>query len=378
MVENTGQEEKAIRRVLQAISEIKAGGMVIMTDDEDRENEGDLILAASEVCPEKVNFMAKEARGLICLTLEAEKVDALQLPMMRSHMNGETPMETAFTVSIEARNGVTTGISAADRAHTIKVAIDEKTRPEDLVVPGHVFPLKARKGGVLERAGHTEGSVDLARLAGKAPAAVICEIMNDDGTMARLPDLEKFAQKFNIPLVSIADLIVYRLLRETLVEEMIRKPFETPQGRFTGVWFRNLVDRNVHFALINQESFESGQCVDVRVQKQNPLGDVFGSGDANQNDLIDSRWAVDYSLNLLKTKKAAAVLYLSQPSQQDAMLDALEGRQSPMDPRLYGVGAQMIRSLGIDTMNLHVRSEKTLKGLHGFGIEIRSMEVMKG
>ena len=380
MVENREKQERAIRRVLHAIEVIRSGKMVIMTDDEDRENEGDLILAASEVNAEKVNFMAREARGLVCLTLEPARVDALELPMMEGRKNSGTPMETAFTVSIEAREGVTTGISAADRARTVQVAIDDATTPADLVVPGHVFPLKARKGGVLERTGHTEGSVDLVRMAGLKPAAVICEIMNDDGSMARRPDLEEFSTRFSIPMLSIADLITYRLLRETLVEEIGRREFPTERGVFSGVWFKNLVDNSVHFALVNQEKFDPSQCVDVRVQKQNPLADVFGaSTEGIQGEAVnDSRWPVQYSLDLLADKENAAVLYLSQESQPEAFLNSYSQEQNPMDPRLYGIGAQIIKSLGIEKMRLHVRSERILKGLGGFGIEIQSMEVMKG
>ena len=201
----------SISRVVKAIDTIREGGMVIMVDDEDRENEGDLVFAASHVTPEKINFMTKEARGLICLSLEADQIDRLQLPMMEDSTKKEDQRSTAFTVSIEARDGVTTGISAADRSQTVKVAVADDATAHDIVVPGHIFPLKARPGGVLERAGHTEGSVDIARLAGLKPAGVICEIMNDDGTMARVPDLEKFSAKHDIPIVTIADLVTFRL-----------------------------------------------------------------------------------------------------------------------------------------------------------------------
>ena len=222
-MDTPSDQERMLSRIQEAIDAIKNGGMVIMVDDEDRENEGDLVLAADAVTPEHINFMAKYARGLICLTLEPDLVDRLKLPMMEDSTKRLPSQGTAFTVSIEARDGVTTGISAADRAHTVKVAVDPNAKPEDIVVPGHIFPLKARPGGVLERAGHTEGSVDLAKLAGFTGGGVICEIMNDDGSMARMPDLETFAKEHNIPIVAIADLIQYRLLKESMVEEVKRQ-----------------------------------------------------------------------------------------------------------------------------------------------------------
>ncbi|MCB9228165.1 MAG: 3,4-dihydroxy-2-butanone-4-phosphate synthase [Deltaproteobacteria bacterium] len=366
------QDESSVTRAIQAIDTIRAGGMVIMTDDEERENEGDLVLAASDVCPEKISFMAREGRGLICLSLEAKRIAELRLPMMRGPDHGTAPLETAFTVSIEARKGVTTGISAADRARTIQVAIDPASGPEDLVVPGHIFPLRARNGGVLERTGHTEGSVDLARLAGKHPSAVICEIMNDDGSMARKSELETFARRHQLPVLSIADLVTYRLLRETLIEEMVRKPYQSQYGTFTGIWFRNLVDQSVHFALINQQQFHPGQCVDVRVHKQDVLGDVFGDPGHHGN----SRRALNYGLELLATKEHAALLYLCQTDPRRSMITALEGGSSGMDSRLYGIGAQIIRSLGIEKMTLHVRSPKNLRGLSGFGIDVCGMEIL--
>ncbi|MFK7826035.1 MAG: 3,4-dihydroxy-2-butanone-4-phosphate synthase [Oligoflexales bacterium] len=374
-METTEQQEKAIHRVLVAIEAIQSGGMVIMTDDEDRENEGDLIFAASDVCPEKINFMAKEARGLICLTMAPSMIDKLQLPLMGDHSKTRTPMQTAFTVSIEAKEGVTTGISAADRAQTIKVAIDSDSGPQDIVVPGHIFPLKAKVGGVLERTGHTEGSVDLARLAGKKPSSVICEIMKDDGTMARLPDLEEFAQKFKLPIVSIEDLIIFRLLKDTLVEEVGRRPVRTQTGEFEGIWFKNLVDESVHFALLKGTK-HSEHCVDVRVHKQKPLSDVFDM-EYGPADSDSHRRLVRYSLDMLNEKNHACVLYLMQESPSQALLDKLTRKQSVMDPRLFGLGAQILKSLGINKMRLHVSSERSLKALKGFGLEIESMEVIK-
>ena len=254
--------EKVVASVEAAISAIKNGKMVIMVDDEDRENEGDLVFAADCVNSEHINFMAKEARGLICLTLEPKLVNKLKLPMMEDTTKKDPTQSTAFTVSIEARRGVTTGISAADRAHTIKVAIDKSTMPEDIVVPGHIFPLKAREGGVLERAGHTEGSVDIAKLAGLSGAGVICEIMNDDGTMARMNDLEVFAKKHDLQIVAIADLIQYRLMRESMVKVVSEGDINTDFGTFKAKVFRSLVDRSEHLALIKGDDFEN-QLVDV-------------------------------------------------------------------------------------------------------------------
>ena len=375
MVETTEQQEKAIHRVLVAIEAIKSGGMVIMTDDEDRENEGDLIFAATDVCPEKINFMAKEARGLICLTMAPNMIEKLQLPLMGDHSKTRTPMQTAFTVSIEAKEGVTTGISAADRAQTIKVAIDENSGPQDIVVPGHVFPLKAKAGGVLERTGHTEGSVDLVRMAGKKPAAVICEIMKDDGTMARLPDLEEFARKFNLPIVSIEDLIIFRLLKDTLVEEVGRRKVRTQTGEFEGIWFKNHLDDSVHFALLKGTDL-SAHCVDVRVHKQKPLSDVFDM-DYGPAESDSHRRLVKYSLEMLKEKDHACVLYLMQESPSQALLDKLNQKSSVMDPRLFGLGAQNLNDLGIQKMRLHVSSERSLKALKGFGLEIEAMEVIR-
>lgn len=368
-------QEKVVQRVLLAIETIKSGGMVIMTDDENRENEGDLIFAATDADAEKVNFMAREARGLICLTLDSPLVDRLQLPLMGDHSKSRTPLETAFTVSIEAKHGVTTGISAGDRARTIQVAVADDSGPSDIVVPGHVFPLRAKNGGVLARAGHTEGSVDLARLAGKKSAAVICEIMKDDGSMARRPDLEKFSRKFQLPMVSIEDLITFRLLKDTLVEKIGSRTFATPAGTFNGVWFKNHVDDSVHFALVKGDSLSSA-CVDVRVQKQRPLSDVFGVETKIDAESEWNRSTISYSLNMLKNSPHACVVYLMQDSLNQALLDKLHNKQSPMDPRLYGLGAQILKALGIKRMRLHVSSERSLVGLGGFGLKIESMEVI--
>ena len=377
-------QEKAISRVLHAIDAIRAGQMVIMVDDEDRENEGDLVFAAEHVSADKINFMVREARGLVCLAVAPAVIDRLKLPMMTDTGKQVSSKSTAFTVSIEARHGVSTGISAADRAETIRVAIDEKSTPDDIVVPGHVFPLKAKSGGVLERSGHTEGSVDLVRLAGLKPAAVICEIMKDDGTMARMPDLEVFSRRHNMPVVSIADLIEFRLLRDSLVEEVARSQVETPAGIFEARCFRNVVDGAQHFALVKGDAFHADQVVEVRVHRQRPLIDVFSSRQTG-------RKLVDYGLNLLKSSGHCVVLYLSHPGGSQAFADDTEdmrphadsgaangaagqtqggNKWRAMDPRLYGIGAQILRQLGVRRMRIHVSTPRSLKGLAGFGLEI--------
>jgi len=373
-------QESAIKRVSAAIAAIKSGKMVIMVDDEDRENEGDLVFAAEDSTPSHINFMAKEARGLICLPMGPEIASRLQLPMMTDHSKSDETMGTAFTVSIEAREGVTTGISAKDRAHTCLVAIDESTKPEDLVVPGHIFPLKAKPGGVLERAGHTEGSVDLSVLAGKKPAAVICEIMNDDGTMARRDDLEVFSNKHNIPIVSIEDLITYRLLNDSLVEEIERKVVETSHGKYNAAWFKNKQDQTVHFALIKGDTFED-KIVNVRVHKQRPLVDVFASTQRG-------RGRIEFGLDMLKNSEHGVYIYLTSDNPQAAIMQDIKefdhnpekksssGRQQ-MDPRLYGIGAQILRKLGVRKMKLNVSAKRPLIGLAGFGLEIVGMNVME-
>ena len=379
-------QEAAISNVLRAIETVKAGGMVIMVDDEDRENEGDLVFAASHVTPEKINFMTKEARGLICLSLEQIDIDRLQLPMMEDAFKKGNGRSTAFTVSIEARTGVTTGISAHDRSRTIEVAVDDRSTAEDIVVPGHIFPLKARSGGVLERAGHTEGSVDLARLAGCKAAGVICEIMNSDGTMARFADLEKFSSHHDIPIVTIADLVTFRLFKESLIEELGQGDIATTTGIFKGSLFRNKVDGLTHFALLKGECFED-QIVDVRVHRQRPLVDVFGHGQA------DSKIRVEHGLRMLRDSTHGVFLYLCQSDPQGGLEDEVRelcsltsdnpsdklGRsvRSPsprngqtMDSRMLGVGAQILRHLGVRKMRVHMSNPAPLKGLVGFDLEV--------
>ena len=375
MIENE-QQEKAIERVEKAARAIAAGQMVIMTDDEDRENEGDLVFAASDACPEKINFMAKEARGLICLSLKPERIATLQLPLMKDQNKDGTPYETAFTVSNEAKTGVSTGISARDRARTIQVAVDERSGPDDLVVPGHVFPLRAKKGGVLERAGHTEGSIDLVRLAGKPPAGVICEIMNDDGSMARIPELEKFAEKHCLPIVTIADLITYRLSKESLISEIGRRPFSTSQGTFDSVWFQSKLDQSTHFALVKGVENSGENCVDVRVHKQRLLGDLFGSTNLKGKSHCPNK-LLRYGISLLKERESACFVYLSRKLEALDINTIDDENTEANDPRMYGLGAQILLKLGIKSMRVHLSSERALKGLAGFGLKIEDTEIIK-
>lgn len=365
--------DKSITRVIEAIETIRKGGMVIMVDDEDRENEGDIVFAAEHSTPDKINFMAREARGLICLPLAPELVDQLKLPLMDDAAKGPGGHTTAFTVSIEARHGVTTGISAADRSHTIRVAAAEGAKPDDLVVPGHIFPLRAKKGGVLERSGHTEGSVDLAKLAGCKPAAVICEIMNDDGSMARMPDLETFAVKHKLPIVTIDDLIAYRLMRDSLVRIVDQGELETHSGKFEAILFESILDKSQHLALIKGKEFFEDSIVDVRVHRQKPFLDVFGRGLNHKLDLVN------YGFEMLTNSRSAALVYLSYSSTQAAFPDFRDISNNPqtedqkasgMDSRILGIGAQIIRSLGIQRMRTHVTQPRTLKGLAGFGLEV--------
>jgi 3,4-dihydroxy 2-butanone 4-phosphate synthase/GTP cyclohydrolase II len=377
-----GASIEAINNVLRAVETIKRGGMVIMVDDEDRENEGDLVFAAEHVCPEKINFMAREARGLICLTLDPPLVDRLKLPMMTDHGKADSARSTAFTVSIEAREGVTTGISAADRAQTVKVAICDTTTPEDLVVPGHIFPLKAKHGGVLERSGHTEGSVDIARMAGLKPAAVICEIMKDDGSMARMPDLEVFGRKHQLPIISIADLITFRLLRDSLVERLEDQIIRTSAGEMRGLVYRSIVDGTCHLALVKGADFGE-RCVDVRVHRERPISDVFGDEDSS------SRKLVQYAKNLLVESQDAVALYLFLDGPDRTLVDDLRSlaidpshknphaRSSQLDNRLYGIGAQILRDLGVQRMRLHTSTPRAFKGLAGFGLDVTESVVIE-
>ncbi len=361
----------------EAIEELQKGRMIILVDDEDRENEGDLCMAAEKVTPEAINFMAKYGRGLICLSLTPERVEELKLPMMTDE--NSSPYGTAFTISIEAKRGVTTGISAHDRAKTILTAIDPKTRPEDLARPGHVFPLRARPGGVLQRVGHTEGSVDLARLAGLYPAGVICEIMNDDGTMARVPELMEFAKRHNLKIVTIKDLIKYRMRAERLVKRIAVTKLPTEYGDFTAIGYSNLVDSNVHIALVKGE-INPDEPVLVRVHSECLTGDVFGSKRCDCGEQLHK------AMEMIEKEGRGVILYMRQEGRgiglenklkayelQDRGLDTVEANiQLGFKPDLrdYGIGAQILVDLGVKNMRLMTNNPKKIVGLEGYGLKV--------
>jgi 3,4-dihydroxy 2-butanone 4-phosphate synthase / GTP cyclohydrolase II len=363
--------------VEEAIEEIRQGRIVIVVDDEDRENEGDLTAAAVKVTPEMINFMAKYGRGLICLAMTGERLDALHIPMMVGENTSK--FGTAFTVSIEARHGVTTGISAADRARTILTAIDPKTAPADLARPGHIFPLRARFGGVLMRAGQTEASVDLARLAGLNPAGVICEVMNEDGTMARVPELMQVARQHGLKIVTVADIIAYRLRNETFVKPVTEAAFPTEFGDFKIVVFENLLDKDYHIALVKGD-LNGEEPVLVRVHSQSTMADVFCSlRSGGRNELRSA-------LKTIQEAGRGVLVYLRQEEEGCNLVEEIKsyaGREagaSPvaMDPpsassidlRIYGIGAQILRVLGVHKIRLLTNHPKKIVGLHGYGITV--------
>jgi 3,4-dihydroxy 2-butanone 4-phosphate synthase / GTP cyclohydrolase II len=365
-----------------AIEDVRAGKMVVVCDAEDRENEGDLTLAAEFATPETINFMATYGRGLICLALTPERCEVLGLELMAA--DNESPHQTAFTISVEARDGVQTGISAHDRARTIQVAIDPRSQPSDLVAPGHMFPLKARPGGVLERRGQTEASVDLARLAGLCPAGVICEVMNDDGTMARVPDLERYCEAHGLKMVSIADLVAYRERRERLVQRVVETDMPTRFGAFDAIGYRSVLDGKHHVALVKGD-LRGAADVLVRLHSECLTGDVFGSL------LCDCGSQLEDALARIEEEGTGVLLYLAQEGRGIGLLNKLKAynlqRQGldtvdanlalgfPADLRDYRIGAEILGDLGLSSVRLLTNNPRKVAGLQRGGLRVTGVPI---
>ena len=367
-----------IATIEEAIEDFKQGKMVIIVDDEDRENEGDLSIAADKATPETINFMAQHGRGLVCLSVVGERLDELQIPMMVQ--DNTSRFCTAFTVSVDAREGITTGISAYDRAHTIGVMLDAQAKPEDLVRPGHLFPLRVKEGGVLVRAGQTEASVDLAKLAGLYPAAVICEVMNEDGTMARVPRLEEFSAEHSIKIITVADLIEYRRKHERLVKRVTQARLPTRFGDFTAMAYENLITNEYAAVALVMGQVAGEEPVLVRIHSECLTGDALGSLRCDCGDQLQT------ALSMISEEGRGVLLYLRQEGRgigllsklqayelQDGGLDTVEANQRlgfPADLREYGIGAQVLVDLGLSNLRLLTNNPRKVVALHGYGLEV--------